>query len=45
VKETTWKPRRIGEENNMDLQEVGWGGLDWINLAQDRYRWQAFVIQ
>ena len=23
----------------MDLQEVGWGGLDWIDLAQDRDRW------
>ena len=23
----------------MDFQEVGWGGLDWIDLAQDRDRW------
>jgi hypothetical protein len=28
----------------MDLQEVGWGGRDWIDLAQDRDRWQALVI-
>ena len=27
----------------MDLQEVGRGGMDWINLAQNRDRWQALV--
>jgi hypothetical protein len=27
----------------MDLQEVGWGGLDWIYLAQDRGIWLPFV--
>jgi len=38
------KPRRRWEENiKMDLQEVGCGGFDWIELAQDRNRWRALV--
>jgi len=27
----------------MDLQEVGWGGMDWIELAQVRDMWRALV--
>jgi hypothetical protein len=27
----------------MDLQEVGWRGMDWIDMAQDRDRWRAVV--
>ena len=27
----------------MDLEEVGWEGVDWIDLAQDRDRWRALV--
>jgi len=29
----------------MDLQEVGWGGLEWIALAEDRDRWWALVYE
>jgi hypothetical protein len=40
----TRRPRRRWEDNiKMDLREVGWGGVDWINLAQDRDRWRALV--
>ena len=32
------------EDNiKMDLQEVGYEGVDWIQLAQDRDRWRALV--
>jgi hypothetical protein len=27
----------------MDLLEIGWGGVGWIGLAQDRDRWRALV--
>jgi hypothetical protein len=38
------RPRRIWEDNTkMDLRKVGWGGMDWIDLAQDRDRWRALV--
>jgi hypothetical protein len=36
------KPRRRWEDNiKMDLQEVGCGGMDWIELAQDMGKWRA----
>jgi hypothetical protein len=32
------------EDNiKMDLREIGFGDVDWINLAQDRDRWRALV--
>jgi hypothetical protein len=27
----------------MDLREIGWDGMDWIELAQDRDQWRALV--
>jgi hypothetical protein len=38
------RPRHRWEDNiRMDFQEVGCGVMDWIELAQDRERWQALV--
>jgi hypothetical protein len=38
------RPRSRWEDTiKMDLQEVGCGGMDWIDLAQYRDRWQALV--
>jgi hypothetical protein len=27
----------------MDLREIGWGSVEWVQLAQDRGRWRALV--
>jgi hypothetical protein len=38
------RPRHRWEDNiKMNLQEVGWEGMDKIDMAQDRDRWQALV--
>ncbi|KAJ4441040.1 hypothetical protein ANN_10889 [Periplaneta americana] len=38
------RPRHRWEDNiKMDLREVGYDGRDWINLAQDRDQWRAYV--
>jgi hypothetical protein len=38
------RPRSRWENNiKMDLREVRWGSMDWINLAHDRDRWWALV--
>jgi hypothetical protein len=38
------RPRRRSLDNNrMDLVEVGWGDVGWIDLAPDRERWRALV--
>jgi hypothetical protein len=38
------RPRRRWVDNiRMDLEEVGWSGVDWIGVAQDRNRWRVLV--
>jgi hypothetical protein len=35
--------RRWVDNIRMDLREIGWGGKEWIDLAQDRAQWRALV--
>jgi len=38
------RPRPRWEENiKINLEDLGYGGVDWIELAQDRDRWRAHV--
>jgi hypothetical protein len=38
------RPRRRWVDNNkIDLREIEWDGMDWINLAQERDQWRNLV--
>jgi hypothetical protein len=38
------RPRRRWVDSiKIDLRDTGWGGLDWIDLSQDRDQWRALV--
>jgi hypothetical protein len=38
------RPRRRWYDNiKMDFREIGWGGMDRIDLTQDRDQWRAFL--
>jgi hypothetical protein len=44
VRKPLERPRLSWVDNiTMDLLEIGWGGVDWISLAQDRGKWRALV--
>jgi hypothetical protein len=35
--------RRWGDNIKMDLREIGWNGVEWIDMVQDRDQWRALV--
>jgi hypothetical protein len=38
------KPRhRLVDNTEMNFTEIGWGGIDWIDMTQDRDQWRALV--
>jgi hypothetical protein len=37
------RPRRRVDSIKIVLREIGWDGMDWIDLAQDRDQWRAVV--
>jgi hypothetical protein len=38
------RPRRRWVDNiKMVIREIGWDGVDWVDMAQDRDQWRAFV--
>jgi hypothetical protein len=38
------RPRRRSVDNiKTDIKEIGWDGVDWVDLAQDRDQWRALV--
>jgi hypothetical protein len=38
----TPRPRWVGTIQ-MELREIGWGGVDWIDLAEDRDQWRILL--
>jgi hypothetical protein len=38
-----WEDQDVGGNIRMDLREIGWYGMDWIDLAQDKDKWMALV--
>jgi hypothetical protein len=47
-KSERWRPlerpgRRWVDNVKVDVREIEWGGMDWIDLAQDRDLWRALV--
>jgi hypothetical protein len=37
------RPRCMCDNIEMDRREIGWGGMNWIDVAQDRDQWMALV--
>jgi hypothetical protein len=38
------RPRRSWVDNiKMNLKEIGWGGMNWIDIVEDREKWRALV--
>jgi hypothetical protein len=35
--------RRWVDNIKMELRDIGWGGMDWVDLAQDRDQWRALM--
>jgi hypothetical protein len=43
-KRSLGRPRHRWVDNiKIDLRDIGWNGMDWIELAQDRDRWRVLV--
>jgi hypothetical protein len=43
-KKSLGRPRYRWVDNiKMDLRDRGWGGMDWIDLAQDKDQWRGLV--
>jgi hypothetical protein len=44
IKRPLGRPRHRWVDNiKMDLREIGWDGVDWMDMAQDRVQWRALV--